>query len=50
MSTLVETISTKPIPDHQKNVILDIAVEHPDEDAADDEDIDLPYVMLKLNK
>ena len=45
LSKLVETISKKPIPDHQKNVIFEMTVE----DAAE-EDVEVPYVMLKLQK
>lgn len=45
MSKLVETISKKAIPEHQKNVIFEITAE----DEAE-EDVEVPYVMLKLNK
>jgi len=45
LSQLVETISKKKIPEHQKNVILEITCEDTTE-----EDIEVPYVMLKLNK
>ena len=45
MSQLVETISKKPIPDHQKNVIFEMTVEDTTE-----EDVEVPYVMLKLKK
>ncbi|KAK4544375.1 E1 ubiquitin-activating protein [Oleoguttula mirabilis] len=45
MSQLVEHISKKKIPDHQKNVIFEITAE--DET---DEDVEIPYVMLKLSK
>ncbi|KAM0717436.1 hypothetical protein Q7P37_007288 [Cladosporium fusiforme] len=45
MSTLVETISKKPIPAHQKNVIFEITAEDETE-----EDVEIPYVMLKLQK
>lgn len=45
MSTLVETISKKPIPEHQKNVIFEITAEDETE-----EDVEIPYVMLKLQK
>lgn len=45
MSTLVETISKKPIPAHQKNVIFEITAEDETE-----EDVEIPYVMLKLRK
>ena len=45
MSTLVETISKKPIPAHQKNVIFEITAEDETE-----EDVEIPYVMLKLAK
>lgn len=43
MSKLVETISKKPIPDHQKNVIFEITAEDQTE-----EDVEIPYVMVKL--
>lgn len=45
MSQLVEHISKKKIPDHQKNVIFEITAEDETE-----EDVEIPYVMLKLNK
>lgn len=45
MSQLVETISKKPIPDHQRNVIFEMTVEDQNE-----EDVEVPYVMLKLQK
>ncbi|KAK3678079.1 E1 ubiquitin-activating protein [Recurvomyces mirabilis] len=45
MSKLVEHISKKPIPDHQKNVIFEITAE----DVAE-EDVEIPYVMVKLQK
>jgi ubiquitin-activating enzyme E1 len=45
MSELVEHISKKKIPDHQKNVIFEITAEDETE-----EDVEVPYVMLKLRK
>ena len=45
LSQLVETISKKAIPDHQKNVIFEMTVEDQNE-----EDVEVPYVMLKLQK
>lgn len=45
MSALVEHISKKKIPEHQKNVIFEITAEDETE-----EDVEIPYVMLKLNK
>ncbi|KAF2010116.1 ubiquitin-activating enzyme E1 [Aaosphaeria arxii CBS 175.79] len=45
MSKLVETISKKPIPEHQKNVIFEITAEDSTE-----EDVEVPYVMVKLRK
>jgi ubiquitin-activating enzyme E1 len=45
LSQLVETISKKKIPEHQKNVILEITC-----DDESGEDVEVPYVMLKLNK
>ncbi|KAF2838946.1 ubiquitin-activating enzyme E1 [Patellaria atrata CBS 101060] len=45
LSDLVETISKKPIPEHQKNVIFEITAEDKTE-----EDVEIPYVMLKLRK
>ena len=42
---MVAHISKKPIPDHQKNVILEITA-----DDEDDEDVEIPYVMVKLDK
>ena len=45
LSQLVETISKKAIPDHQKNVIFEMTVEDQTE-----EDVEVPYVMVKLRK
>nr|POE51774.1 ubiquitin-activating enzyme e1 1 [Quercus suber] len=45
MSKLVETISKKPIPEHQNNVIFEITAEDVTE-----EDVEIPYVMVKLDK
>lgn len=41
----METVSKKPIPEHQKNVIFEITVED-----ASEEDVEVPYVMVKLGK
>ncbi|KAF1990891.1 ubiquitin-activating enzyme E1 [Aulographum hederae CBS 113979] len=43
LKDLIETISKKPVPAHQKNVILEITAEDVTE-----EDVEIPYVMLKL--
>lgn len=45
LSELVAHISKKPIPEHQQNVIFEICVE----DAAE-EDVEVPYVMMKMNR
>ena len=45
MSDLVEHISKKQIPEHQKNVIFEITT-----DDVTDEDVEVPYVMVKLRK
>lgn len=45
LSELVETISRKPIPDHQKNVIFEVTAED-----QTNEDVEIPYVMMKLRK
>lgn len=45
LSDLVETISRKPIPDHQKNVIFEVTAED-----QTGEDVEIPYVMMKLRK
>ncbi|KAK0277488.1 E1 ubiquitin-activating protein [Friedmanniomyces endolithicus] len=45
MSDLVEHISKKKIPGHQKNVIFEITT-----DDETDEDVEVPYVMVKLRK
>ncbi|KAI9367367.1 hypothetical protein BJX61DRAFT_528761 [Aspergillus egyptiacus] len=42
MSKLVEHISKKPIPDHQKNIIFEVTAEDQTE-----EDVEIPYVMVK---
>ncbi|CAI9628008.1 unnamed protein product [Alternaria burnsii] len=43
MSKLVEHVSKKPVPEHQKNVIFEITAEDQKE-----EDVEIPYVMVKL--
>jgi len=43
MSKLVEYISKKPVPEHQKNVIFEVTAEDQTE-----EDVEIPYVMVKL--
>lgn len=45
LSKLVEHISRKPIPDHQKNVIFEVTAED-----QTGEDVEVPYVMVKLDK
>lgn len=45
MSQLVETISKNPVPDHQKNIIFEVTAED-----ATEEDVEIPYVMVKLGK
>ncbi|KAF1965337.1 ubiquitin-activating enzyme E1 [Bimuria novae-zelandiae CBS 107.79] len=45
MSKLVEHISKKPVPEHQKNVIFEVTAEDQTE-----EDVEIPYVMVKLQK
>jgi len=45
LSQLVETISRKPIPEHQQNLILEVTAEDTTE-----EDVEIPYVMVKLGK
>ena len=45
MSELVETVSKKPIPQHQKKVIFEMTAED-----TTDEDVEVPYVMVKLRK
>jgi ubiquitin-activating enzyme E1 len=43
LSQLVETISKKPIPEHQKEVIFEIVAEDEDE-----EDVEVPYIKVKV--
>ncbi|KAL9099513.1 MAG: hypothetical protein Q9163_004993 [Psora crenata] len=45
MSELVKTVSKKPIPDHQKNVIFEMTAEDTTR-----EDVEVPYVVVKLRK
>ena len=45
MSQLVEHISKKKIPAHQKNVIFEITC-----DDMTEEDVEVPYVKLRLDK
>ncbi len=43
LSKLVETISKKPIPEHQKEVIFEMVVED-----LDGEDVEVPYIKVKV--
>ena len=43
LSELVETISKKPIPDHQKEVIFEVVTED-----AEGEDVEVPYLKVKI--
>ncbi|EON97536.1 putative ubiquitin-activating enzyme e1 1 protein [Phaeoacremonium minimum UCRPA7] len=43
LSQLVETISKKPIPAHQKEVIFEVVTED-----ADGEDVEVPYIKVKI--
>jgi ubiquitin-activating enzyme E1 len=45
LSELVASISKKPIPDHQKNVIFEICA-----DDQSGEDVEVPYIMMKMRK
>jgi ubiquitin-activating enzyme E1 len=45
LSELVATISKKPIPEHQKNVIFEICAED-----QTGEDVEVPYIMMKMRK
>lgn len=45
MSKLVEQVSKKPVPEHQKNIIFEVTAEDQTE-----EDVEVPYVMVKLSK
>ena len=45
LSQLVEHISKKKIPEHQRNVIFEITCED-----TTGEDVEVPYVMVKLDK
>ncbi|KAM3076209.1 E1 ubiquitin-activating protein [Clarireedia jacksonii] len=45
LSELVEHISKKPIPEHQKNVIFEICVED-----QTGEDVEVPYIMMKMGR
>ena len=45
ISTLAAKVSNKPIGDHQKSLILDVTAED-----AEENDVDLPYVMVTLSK
>ena len=45
MSKLLETISKKAIPSHQRNIIFEITAEDQTE-----EDVEIPYVMVKYRK
>jgi len=43
MDKLVEHISKKPVPAHQTNIIFEITA-----DDASGEDVEVPYVMVKV--
>lgn len=43
LSKLVETVSKKPIPAHQKEVIFEIVAEDMDE-----EDVEVPYIKMRM--
>ncbi|TPX07669.1 uncharacterized protein E0L32_010667 [Thyridium curvatum] len=43
LSQLVETISKKPIPEHQKEVIFEVVTED-----VDGEDVEVPYIKVKI--
>jgi len=43
LSQLVETVSKKPIPEHQKEVIFEVVAEDEDE-----EDVEVPYIKVKV--
>jgi ubiquitin-activating enzyme E1 len=45
MSEVLEKISRKQIPSHQKNIIFEINAED-----ASEEDVEVPYVMVKYRK
>lgn len=45
LSELVESVSKKPIPPHQKNVIFEVCVEDQTE-----EDVEVPYIMMKIRQ
>ncbi|KAF2403532.1 ubiquitin-activating enzyme E1 1 [Trichodelitschia bisporula] len=45
LSKLVETVSRKPVPAHAQNLILEVTAEDTTE-----EDVEIPYVMVKLGK
>lgn len=45
LSELVAKISKKPVPEHQKNVIFEVCV-----DDSTGEDVEVPYVMVKMSK
>jgi ubiquitin-activating enzyme E1 len=45
LSKLVATVSRKPIPAHQRSIILEVTAEDQTE-----EDVEIPYVMVRLRK
>lgn len=45
LSDLINSISATKIPDHAKNLVLEITAEDTTET-----DVEVPYVMLKLNR
>ena len=45
LDQLVETISRKPIPEHQKNVIFEVTAEDQTE-----EDVEIPFVQVRVRE
>ena len=44
ISDILVSITKKPIPEHQRALILEIQVD----DQSDNEEVEVPYVMVKL--
>ena len=50
LSEIYETVSKNKIPQHQRNLIFEVAVEDKSVEDGEREDLDVPYIMVKLKK
>ena len=50
LSEVYEQISKGKIPAHQKNLIFEVAAEDRSVEEGEREEVDVPYIMVKLRK